>query len=79
MNVNVPAWAPGIPPDIGASVNIKSLFLASPANSIDATGEIVLVSIIYVPFFAFLKIPSGLSNNYSTSLVFGTLVTMYST
>lgn len=44
MNVNVPAWAPVIPPDIGLSANIRSLFLAAAANSLVATGEIVLVS-----------------------------------
>lgn len=65
-----------IPPDIGASTNMKSRFFAAAANSFDATGDIVLVSTMYVPFFPFLKIPSGPSSNYSTSLVAGTLVTI---
>ena len=65
-----------MPPDIGESMNMKFFFLASAANSFEATGEIVLVSIIIVPFEAFLKIPSGLLSRFSTSLVAGTLVTM---
>lgn len=65
-----------IPPDIGLSVNIKSFFFANYANSFDATGEIVLVSTIYVPFFAFLNIPLSPYNNSSTFLVAGTLVTI---
>ena len=61
---------------MGVSIKIKSFFLASAAKSLEASGEIVLVSRIYVPFFAFLYIPSDDLNSSSTSLVAGTHVTM---
>jgi len=79
MNVRVPFYAPVIPPDIGESMKIKSFFLASAANFLEAMGEIVDVSRIYVPLLAFLKMPSDPFSSSSTSLVAGTLVTIKST
>jgi hypothetical protein len=52
MNVRVPFYAPVIPPDIGESTNTNPFFLASPANSFEATGDMVLVSTMIVPFLA---------------------------
>jgi hypothetical protein len=57
MKVKYASAAPITPPVIGVSQNIIPAFFAFSLNSLDAIGEIVLVSQTTVPLFTDSKTP----------------------
>ncbi len=68
-----------IPPDMGVSQNTKFWSFARSLNSLEAIGEIVLVSQITVPLSALSNTPFFSHNTYATSFVFGRDVIIKST
>src|SRR5471032_1938010 len=59
MNVSVPAAAPLVPPDTGASTKVLPCCVASSANAFTLTGSMVLESMIVTPLSMPANTPSS--------------------
>src|SRR5579864_243118 len=79
MNVNVPAAAPPVPPETGASTNGLPCFVASSAHALTVAGSIVLESMIVTPFGMPASTPSSAVSTLFTWAAAGSIVITHST
>src|SRR4051794_5861732 len=79
MKVSVPAAAPPVPPDTGASTKGLPCSAASSANAFTLAGSIVLESMIGTPFAMPASTPSCELNTLRTWAAAGSMVITHST
>ncbi len=75
MKVNVPAWAPPVPPDTGASAITTPCFAAAAATSRAVCGSMVLQSTAGTPLPMPASTPSSPSHTLRTWAAAGSMVT----
>src|SRR4051812_6556401 len=79
MKVSVPAAAPPVPPDTGASTNVLPCCPASSANAFTLAGSIVLESTMVTPLGTPASTPSSAVSTLRTCAAAGSIVITHST